>query len=107
MTRLADREAVLRLACLIEDRTVGEQLAMLREAVDIDVQHNAQVVTNSLWRYQGGQWWRTGPLSRLVDEVRSTTTLTTDLPVKARDAHAHRVAIWESYPVLEDMEATG
>lgn len=97
MSRLDDRETVLRLALLIEDRTNQEQLAMLREAVSIDDEKNSQVVTNKRWR--GSE--RLEPLSRLADEVRATRVISqpgdrpVDLPGKQRDAIAKRFAIWE------------
>ena len=49
--------AVVRLACLTEDRTDGEQRALIEVAWRLDIEHNALVVTNRKRETDGWEPW--------------------------------------------------
>lgn len=73
-----DLEAVIRLACLTEDRTDAEQRAMLRVARKLDAERNANVTGNHrMWGVYAGstsaQLQR--PMSRLEQLVEETRVL--------------------------------
>lgn len=67
MSALDDLASVVELACLTEDRTDGEQRALLRVARRIDQDTNANVVGNH--RYWGD---RAGSMSATVQRRLST-----------------------------------
>ncbi len=89
MSRADDLAMVIALACLIEDRTNQEQLALLRVATRVDNERNAVIVTNR----------RTGPPSELASHVRETRDITddqkyVDLPAKEIDRWDRQVREW-------------
>lgn len=76
MTVRDDLEAVVRLACLIEDRTDQEQRSLLRTARKVDDQSNRNVVGNRrMWGENAGtvdaeQQRPLSDLEQLAEETR-------------------------------------
>ena len=94
MTNLDDLVAVVRLACLVEDRTNAEQIALLRVARKADKEWNAMTATNRhTWEHRpvNGEpaWVLLRDLLNLEDEVDVSRELVDDqkavtLPDKGR-----------------------
>lgn len=76
-------ETVLRLACLTDDRSPGEQKALAELAWRIDQKRNALVTTNK--RLEAGE-----PASDLLYEF----DLLPDLNHKQTTAHLRRLEAW-------------
>ena len=75
MTELDDLEAVVRLACLTEDRSNSEHRSLLRIAKKVDRERNANVITNkAMWGRHAGSTRsvRQRPESNLAGLVEET-----------------------------------